>query len=346
MAFSDQQVALVRAVRRIESLRGAGIGYEGGGRSMILSEAPIPYSGNLWVVFEEATITQEGLAQLANLMLGSGETTGRSTPRESRWGRELTGAGISCAGMALSAFAVGGGAAAAPVTGGASTVLSVMAWTGLVTSSIQCGIGLGRLGNEVFNPDRNDQLDNDPTYQRVTFGIDILGVFSGVVSAGPALRTFATRVYGRLGSRATVVLAGDAASALETTIQSANRVERSRAVTAVLQDMSEVERTALMREARIGANSLGRDSLSVASAERMVSAIRARQIAITVAEARQLNNAIKEIAQLGGQTGVNFVPQEYVGSASGSLNALFVDGNSQIRKDITWINTNIISLMH
>jgi hypothetical protein len=340
MPLLEYENELVRRIRRNPSLSLAGIGYEGGRQSRVLSEPPIPASGNLWVVIEETTINQDGLAQLEQLLLSAGgpsrtQPTTQQIPRESRWGRELVGAGFSCGAMVLAGAAVSAGGAAAPVTGGASVLLSVAAWTGLVTSSLQCGIGLGRLGNEIFNPDQNDRLDADLTYQRITFGIDLLGVASGIVSAGPMLSRFALRLNARLGGRAAQVLASETAQGLQTATVAANRIERARAVRQVLSEMTDVERLALMREAGVGqAVMRGRDSLSVVGARRIISAI----------EAQQLSSDLREIVMLGVQTGVNFLPSRYVGVASGTFNSLFVDSDSQIRQDIRWISANIVIL--
>lgn len=331
--LNDSQI--IRAVESVQSLRGAGIGYQGGGRSRVIREAPAPYAGDLWIIIEEQTITRQIGVEIIRIAQSTGiygaispsRTPQRTPVRESRWGRELVGAGFSCA---MAGLAASGGAAAltaaAAMTGPLGLIIGAAVWIGAAAAAAQCGIGAGRLVNEVLAPESNDILDDSEYYRTITFAIDLVGVLSGLVAAGPALATLVRRVNGNLLSRG-----------LREGLRGANYAERGAAVRSVLQEMSAAERQALMAEINATERSLAR-GLSRPGAQR------ASQI-ITQLEAEQLTGAIQETVLLSVQTTVNLIPSEYVGSASGSLNTMSSsESRQQLTGDVSLVMSNIIQI--
>jgi len=103
----------------------------------------------------------------------------------SRIGREVIGGVVSCGVMVASAWAVGGGAAAAVPSGGLSTALIVVGYVGLVSSSVACVNSLGRVGVAMVEPDSNSLqvLDRDYDYSMFIWINDIVGVTTAVVAA-------------------------------------------------------------------------------------------------------------------------------------------------------------------
>ena len=108
-----------------------------------------------------------------------------------RAGAELAGAGLSCTLAVASGFAVFGSAAAAVPTGGTSIFVTAVAWTGLVTSGLQCINGAVRTYEAYSNPESSslEQWDSNFWYDNTFKIIDGLGIISGVASIGVAAKT-------------------------------------------------------------------------------------------------------------------------------------------------------------
>lgn len=331
--LSDAQI--IAAISGIQSLRGAGIGYQGGGRSRVIREAPAPYAGDIWVVIEEQSISRQVAVEIVRTSQNSGnygEVSPNSVPRrapvrDSRWGREAVGAGFSCA-MAGLAASTGAAAltAAAAITGPFGLIIAAAVWIGGAAAAAQCGIGIGRLANELTSPENNDILDDNAYYRTATFAIDMVGVLTGVVAAGPAIRTLALRVNGNLISRG-----------VREGLRGANYAQRGAAIRAALNEMSAAERQAILAEINATETTLGR-GLSRAGARR------ATEI-ITQQEAQQLRESLREVGILAIQNSVNMVSSEYVGSASGSLNTMSSgESRAQLSSDVSLIVSNIIQI--
>ena len=76
-------------------------------------------------------------------------------------------------------------ASLAPVTGGASAILTGFLWAGALASSGQCAASAYRLTNVYRGrTDINQRLDNSPIYVNVMRGADVVGL----VGAGGALK--------------------------------------------------------------------------------------------------------------------------------------------------------------
>lgn len=314
--LSQKEREIIQIVGSNPELRFHGIGYHGGGQSRIIRTPPPPSAGNEWVVYEDITINIEEVRRLVRT-----PPTPTNQPRGSHVVRELVGATLTCGFTAITAALLPVGAAASPFTGGGSLLLTGAAWTGAVSGAAQCGLGLGRLGNEIFGTTNNDILDSSTAYQRITFAIDFAGVVSGLVSTGPALANFTRRLQGRLSSQA-----------LQESIRGANRAGRNRAIRELLDEMSEAERATLLREAQI----LERTAGSQSSTSRIISTLRQQ-------ETRQLMTDTRDMVLMGAQNSLNMLPSENVGVTSGSLNALLIDSESRARQDINWIYIHLVN---
>lgn len=113
-----------------------------------------------------------------------------SKQTESRFYNELLSTGFSCGAAVLSWIVVGGSSAAIPVSGGASTVITILAYGAATASSLQCSNSAYRLYNETDYGDAkvNQWLDSQDWYNHTTTALDAVSVAGGVASVGATLK--------------------------------------------------------------------------------------------------------------------------------------------------------------
>lgn len=107
----------------------------------------------------------------------------KSSPRESRIVLEATGAALSCSAAVLAWVVVVTAGGAVAFSGGASGVLTVMAYSAAIASSAQCINGVVRTGMEVKAPQVNDSLDSNEWYRNATIAVDLISL-GGASAAG------------------------------------------------------------------------------------------------------------------------------------------------------------------
>ncbi len=110
---------------------------------------------------------------------------------DNRFFSELSSVGLSCGAAVLSWVVIIGSSAAIPVSGGASTAITVLAYGAATASSLQCGNSVVRLVNEtdVGNPELNRWLDSQEWYTHTLTALDAISVAGGIVSAGAMLKS-------------------------------------------------------------------------------------------------------------------------------------------------------------
>lgn len=172
--------AMQRLFRRLDSdlkLAGAGVifvdkyGYSIKVRPAIPSCQPKP----IYLLLHEAPPTQRTVDYAVKL---------RTSERESRLLAESVGALLSCSAAVLGWIVVVSGTAAAPITGGASTAMTVLTWSAATASSVQCAAGVGRSASEVFwEGQHTDWLESQEWYTEVMRALDVISL-AGVAGAG------------------------------------------------------------------------------------------------------------------------------------------------------------------
>lgn len=110
---------------------------------------------------------------------------------DDRFYSELLSTGLSCGAAVLSWIVVGGSSAAIPVSGGTSTVVTILAYGAATASSLQCANSSYRLFNESSYGDNsvNIWLDSHEWYQNTAIALDVISVVGGVSAAGATLKT-------------------------------------------------------------------------------------------------------------------------------------------------------------
>ncbi|NNE64153.1 MAG: hypothetical protein HKN34_08720, partial [Gammaproteobacteria bacterium] len=110
---------------------------------------------------------------------------------DNRFYSELLSAGLSCGAAVLSWVVVGGSSVAIPVSAGASTAITILAYGAATASSLQCANSSYRLVNETDYGDNsmNAWLDSHEWYVHTTTALDVISVLGGVSAAGATLKT-------------------------------------------------------------------------------------------------------------------------------------------------------------
>jgi len=322
MLTKDQESALIRAIYSIESLNGCIIGYQGDNMSRVLSSgyAGTINFGRVIVVIEEGPQAPSEQQALSATNRSGGLEAARpaeDVTNRGRIGRELVGTGLSCGVAVITGLGVVGGALGAPATGGTSLGLTVLAWTGFLSSAAQCAYGIARLNEIHSNPndDSLQRMDSDPDVQRASNIVDFLGLASGVATIGVR------------GVRFLAVLESNSSRLSETAVRGMSRAQRAAVITEEIAELQKSEtgrRTleAALREAGATARDIERivpRGLNHPGAIRVASAAAS---AISAPHARALTEAIRD-----GLIGIaiSATPSSYTGSASGVVNTLIVN---------------------
>lgn len=141
------------------------------------------------IVREGPTICQAGLVAVV-IRKGGPELIPTSAEiaqaRDQRFHAELLNLGISCGGAALAWVTSFVSGIAAPVTGGASLIISSVATAAGWAGNIQCAIAVGRVASDLKDPQFNVDVDNTEWYPIVS------NILDGVGLAGAAIGTAGT----------------------------------------------------------------------------------------------------------------------------------------------------------
>jgi hypothetical protein len=115
-----------------------------------------------------------------------------SEARDQRFNAELLNLGLGCGGMVISWVFASGSAAAAPITGGASLIVTAVEAAAGAAGTIQCLNAGVRMINEVRNPQANVEFDDNIWYQRANTALDVISLGGVAVAATSTMRTVLT----------------------------------------------------------------------------------------------------------------------------------------------------------
>lgn len=313
MLSQAQLSAITDYLQSVPQLTGCRIGYYGGDMSTPLHPGnPGSPHYNIIVIIDEFNIrpySSTGPDAEPEL------PTPAQVTNDSRVGRELIGAGLSCGFTIVAGVGFVGALAAEGPSLGTSTVLAVAAWTGMATGYAQCINGLYRSSEALANPysDSLERLDNEAWYSGTFFVIDALGVISGG--------------FGIAGSRRAIIQLLERRAALPVAQQlgQLSRAERIEAFRQALRraagnNQTRRELIAALEEAfpnrNVAAMILGRNPISSIRSGVVVSNI------ISEAIAGGISNEIRNIIMGLGGFAVSGSPASMTGSGSGSLNTI------------------------
>ena len=168
--------ALFNAVDSIPCLQGAGIGYLDDKSSQVLrTPRRVLFEIELWVVFEEEHLPKS---------LPDVPTAAKIN---SEWEKRFGDLFANCTGAVLAGAAASAGVAAAPITGGASTIVTYVAGAAAIAGAAQCGISIGQVALEFTDPGANARFLDEEDWFKLT-GSVLDGIqLAGIASGAPAL---------------------------------------------------------------------------------------------------------------------------------------------------------------
>ena len=238
---------------------------------------------------------------------------------------ELIGATLGCGLFAVSVIGVVGGAAAEVPSAGTSTAVVVAGWVGAGIGGAQCVNGGLRALEAVGNPDDNtlQRLDDNAWYTGLILAMDAAGVIIALGQLG-----FAGRKLWALLTKSSSTAQQLSPEAL----QQMNKAERAKVIGQLI---TKAEQSPEGRAAVQAALAEVKASQAFINGKSGLSVARATTLLPTVEDAAYRSNLLvlqgdlnRELAQFTKQnwttfvgTGINVLPSEYVGSASGSVNA-------------------------
>ena len=186
-----EQQAIIKQVNKIAELKEAGIMYIGKGMCQQIRKSDLPKGLGTWIVIKEV---KETTPERTPVTLHSKTKTFVPTVPENEGNikKELLNMGLSCGATILAGVATVGSAAAAPVTAGTSTALTVVAYAGTTATAAQCGIAIGRVFNETQDPKLNQILDNDIRYKRTSQALDAVALAGAGASITQGVKGLST----------------------------------------------------------------------------------------------------------------------------------------------------------
>lgn len=325
MITKNELDEIVRRIYSFDELRGCPIGLEADNQSRMVRPgfSAGPNSARVVVIIEECIVKDQAVLDDTREWAAAPDGTLRSNAapdvvtNRSRVGSELAGAAFSCTMTVVSAVGVVGGVVGEVPSGGTSTFLIVVAWTGLITQSIQCVNGIVRVSELYRDPDGNSLQvwDQSKVYTSAMLLVDAIGIASNLASLPNSFQKFWA-----VAARQKAFLSRGLTWA---SLKSMNRFDRAKVIKEVLDEASQVsaqERVALMaaaEEAGVGSGSMQRTSVSVRHANAIVGVISEHT-------AEGVSEALSGIRIGVGSTAAGILASgtgsDTLGSASGSVN--------------------------
>jgi hypothetical protein len=309
----DTLDGVIDAIHAQQELTGVVVGLYGDLKCSIADvgvKAALPY-------WEKAVIIEEVEDDLlASVPVPTDPTDSARPPaaitNRSRIWTELGGAGLNCGFAVISAVGVAGGAAAELPSGGTSTFLVVVAWAGLVTSSVQCVNGIVRTVEAATSPDSDSlaRWDQNRIYTVSFLVVDAIGVAAGLASLGPNIKNLLAVLERRGGLPTAEALAKMGREARAKAIQDALNQARRNPESAKILDQALKDALSSRTVRRVAKNAV-------------IASRNAAVVSDVIADetARRLARAIVDVIGSVDTPIASGLPSDWVGSASGSVNA-------------------------
>jgi hypothetical protein len=146
--------------------------------------------------------------------------------RDQRFHAELLNLGLSCGGAALAWVTAWISGAAAPVSGGASLIITKVALGATYVGYAQCVVAIARTGAELYAPTINVDLDNSEWYPVVSNIMDGLGLAGAAIGGAGMMKTV-------------LVLKKTSGKSMLTILKGLSRQERKRLTEELLQSTNQ-----------------------------------------------------------------------------------------------------------
>jgi hypothetical protein len=314
MSLTKEQLDdVVSAIHSQPELSGVVVGYYDGMMCSVADYGAM-VSLNYW---EKAVIVEEVDEDGQSVLVPVDPTDTAAPPAKitnrSRIWSELVGAGLNCGFAVVSGVGVLGGAAAEVPSGGTSTFLVVVAWAGFATSSVQCINGVVRTVEAATNPDSDSisRWDQNKIYTISFLVVDAIGVGAGLASLGPNVKNLLAVLERRGGLKSAEELAKMGRDARGKAIQDALNAARRNPESAKILDQALKDALSAKIVRRVGRNVI-------------IAARNSGTVSDVIADetARRLARAVNDVIGSIDSPMASSMPSNWVGSASGSVNAV------------------------
>lgn len=178
-----EKIRIVESISYLQEFKNWGIGVEMDNSSEVLKQSSLPYGLGNWIILQEDTsLPPEGVS----VPFKSPEVS----KVQSNIGGEILDTGISCGSAVLTGIVAGTGALAAPETVGASLAMTYLAWSAAGASALQCGVGIGRVINEIASPGSNAVLDDSIVYKTIMYTADAVQIANDVPAVAKSFKYY------------------------------------------------------------------------------------------------------------------------------------------------------------
>lgn len=316
---------IVRTIHAVPELRGCMIGYSRLGDCRTLHRGMTPT-----VNFRDRlVIVEHGSAPAGKIdarQVPATPTTTTEAPAYesniSKLGPELIGLGINLLAFTFSTVGVGAGAASTTVSGPLGVAVAVASWTGVVTSGIQTGNAVLRLWGMALDPQGNQLQRAEANFGTFITVVDFIGLLALGTTAGIAARGAVMAA----ASRHSALMRGMTPEALKAMKKPA-REQFLKSVHAqiVSTPAGKAELEAALKAAKVTMAGAGRERHAAKLANIMSPMAQKRlqqSVARLVAAQLASHASTREGRVTALSLGANVTDSTYVGSSSGSMNAL------------------------
>lgn len=186
MITQKQEKQLIKEITAKSEFKNAGIAYCSSGMSRIIHQPAMPEGLRLWVVIMEDKLPAP--IELKQPKISSFEQEKDSNIITQILGSPHFMTGVSCLTAIGAGAAAAAGTALAPMTAGTSIAVTYITGAGAVASAAQCGIGIGRIVNDIVDPSNNEILDSLEWFQKTGEVLEGVSLLGDAVGMGATLR--------------------------------------------------------------------------------------------------------------------------------------------------------------
>jgi len=194
---------LISRITRLPGFNNCRIVYIGNDKTLVIRDFPASFTGkDVTVAIRPITGGNKQVNEEINPMFSNSQ-------KDERFYNELVDLGFNCGAMFITGFVAFFGVATAPISGGASLLLTATAGAASAATGLQCFNSVYRLINESGvrnNPQMNIWLDSQDWYRQTGLALDGLSLLGAAGEARGLLQTI--QISRKAGTSITQILKG------------------------------------------------------------------------------------------------------------------------------------------
>jgi hypothetical protein len=185
----QEKQTLINGINNIDGFNECGIAFIGRNMSEVIRKSELPEGFGFWIVIVEIESNENNAINIqktkASVDIIQKDINPSKTKNNTNIGLEILKMGVSCGTALLAGSVALGSAAAAPLTFGTSSIITVLSASAALAGAANCGLSSGRVLNELFDPGVNERyLDSDAMYTYTTSILDKVETVGAFVSLG------------------------------------------------------------------------------------------------------------------------------------------------------------------